>query len=318
MIGPRPWALLAWYLAVLLPALGGVQAARAVHVPGVVDPPVQVVRSQPILVPPKPTGVVPPRQGTGPSTEYSWEGCEQLPARFADVCFSALARQRAPRDPDGGLDACERVLDPALSDECRADVAELYASVDPSRSRRICEQIPRRRWRDQCVFGIATAWALRDPGFAMTTCESSGRWKAFCRHDVNGERATVDPEGAVEVCRGLQPADRPTCWHGIGKYVARVEPDRAVELCRRAPSRGDLLGQCAHGVGWAVAEARAEGAVGFCEPLGELHDGCLMGVAYHTRRYDAQRAVELCRLVRSGSERRHCLEVARRVRVAVP
>ena len=307
-----------WYGAVLASLLGGIQTARATREaePEEAEPsPPQAVV---LALPPKLDRGPDAREGAGESQIYTWDRCQGMPPRYADTCFAALARQRAERDPEGGLEACAAIGEAELRFECMADVAEGYSLVDVQHSLGLCETIPRKKWRDQCVFGISTAWALRDPGFALATCEHSGQWRAFCRHDVNGERATVDPAGAAAYCDGLD-ARRDTCWHGIGKYIGRVEVARAIEVCQGAPPKAGYRGECVHGAGWAAAETQGEGALAWCEPLtGTDKDACILGVAYHTKRFDPPRAAELCKLAADAGERRLCLDFVGRTGVKAP
>lgn len=301
----------AWYAACLGVLLLGVELGRAARGPDAAAAvptaslPVEAV----MALPPKPETETPTAvDGGGDEAGYTWERCERLSADFADACFAALARQRAERDPDGGLEACARIADGELRQECHADVAEGHARVDVDRSFTICDGIERKKWRDQCVFGIAMAYALTDPTFALATCEKSGQWRPFCRHDVNGERAVVDPDGAVAYCASLDPARQDTCWHGVGKYIGRVDTARALAVCDRAPLDGDLRGQCVHGVGWAAAERSGSAAAVMCEPLGAMRDSCILGVAYHARRFDPEHAAALCGTAEAAAERRRCLD----------
>jgi hypothetical protein len=205
------------------------------------------------------------------------------------------------------------VTEDDLAMECAADVAEGHALIDVEHAREICAGIGHSgesagaRWRDQCVFGIATAFAPLDSAFALATCEESGQWRPFCRHDVNGERATVDPIAAASYCSALPLSQQDACWHGIGKYIARVDVRRALTVCEGVPLANDFRGQCIHGAGWAAAEAEGTGAVAWCEPLGPMRDSCVLGVAYHTKRFEPEIAVALCGRASDRDERARCL-----------
>ena len=306
---PRGFPL--WYALSLASSLGVVETARAVRAPSEVvedRAPTEVL----LALPPKPETDIDPAAGDGQGEAYTFERCETLPQDFAAACYAALARQLAERDPDLALEACEKIGDTSLTGECQADVAEGHALVNADFSRTICDRIKKPKWMDQCVFGIAMAYAIPDTAYALQTCEDSGRWKPFCRHDVNGERSVVDPPGAVAYCRSLPIERKDTCWHGIGKYIGRVDPGKALATCEDAPLAGDLRGQCIHGVGWAAAESRGSDALDLCTPLGDLRDSCVLGVAYQAKRYEPERAIELCQLAVEPTEVARCLEFVRR------
>jgi hypothetical protein len=311
-----------WYGASLIVLLGAVETGRMRRgadpdrAPPVFEPPTRAV----VALPPKPDASPPAARSGAADDTYTWERCDGLSGDYADACFAALARQRAERDPDGALAACARVTESERALECRADVAEGHARVDLDRSRAICAALRSdpaplgTKWGDQCVFGLANAQVHADPALALALCEESGQWRPFCRHDVNGERATVDPDGAVAYCESLPAERRDTCWHGIGKYVSRVDVARGIALCDRAPLDGDLRGQCVHGVGWAAAESHGEGALPHCETLGPMRDSCILGIAYHQKRFDPEGAKRLCGLARDAAERARCLDFVHRRR----
>lgn len=303
-----------WYASCLVLALGTVGVAVGLGPPKAASAEGFVATSSAMILPPKPDPTTPevtPGVGTGSADRYTPERCQKLPAEYAEACWSALARQAAERDPAAGLASCERVTTPALRFECVADVAEGHSRIDVAWSRATCDTIADLKWRDQCVFGIANAFARPDAAFALATCEDAGQFTPFCRHDVNGERATVDVDGALAFCAGSTEL-QDWCFHGVGKYLGRVDVAQALATCDRVPTTGDLRGQCVHGVGWAAAEARSDAAVDVCEGLGVMRDSCLLGVAYHHKRYDAARAARLCELAGESTERRRCLDFVRR------
>lgn len=151
-----------------------------------------------MAVPPKPEGVEALGEGEGPG--YTEEGCRRSPGPLREACFHTLALQRAERDPEGALLACAEVKTAALHWECVADVAELRSTIDRAGAEALCETIPPKKWHDQCIFGLAMANVRPDPAYARAQCERAGMWRDFCRHDVNGEIAQVDPEGALAFC----------------------------------------------------------------------------------------------------------------------
>jgi hypothetical protein len=298
------------YAATLALAVGGVEVAKAQHhaAPAIAAP-----RSAPTVAmarPPKPEVHRPTPSGDADAggSGYTLDRCGAMSGDLADACFAAVARDKAARDPQGGLDACARVSSDTLRFECMADVAEGHARVDVAWSRGACETIPRKTWRDQCVFGIANALALVDADLALKTCEDSGQWRPFCRHDVNGERATVDPESAIRYCHALPPAHQPTCWHGLGKYIGRRDEAGAARRCADAPTAGDYRGQCYHGLGWAAAERDGAAAAARCERYGDGRDSCILGVAYQQKPFDPDVAASLCRSASDPAEQRYCLQ----------
>lgn len=286
-----------------------VQTARAVHGPVEVAVEPESVAAV-VLVPPKPDGAQ--REEGGGSGTFTWEGCKKLSGAYADACFAGLAWQRAERDPDGALEACGAVEDASRRQECVADVAEGHTLADRVRAEQICQTIAARRWRDQCTFGMALALVRTEPAAALEVCERAGVWTRFCRHDVNGERAVQDADAAVAYCAALAAEEQASCWHGVGKYLARVEPARAARACGLAPVERDLRGQCVHGAGWAMAERSGEAAAASCEQWPFEHDSCLMGVAYHSKRLDPERALEVCGRVQAAAEAQRCREVVGR------
>lgn len=310
----RNLAFWAWYLGSLGVLMGCVQVATAAHEPEP-EPDEVELTIEVMAVPPKPDGArARQTDGDEAGTRYTMEQCQSMPESFADTCFSALARQQAERDPDGALEACAQVGERELQLECMADVGELHSSVDVDRAFGICKSIPKRKWADQCVFGIAMTYAISDTAFALATCEKSGRWKRFCRHDVNGERSVVDQDGALAYCASLDTHEKKqTCYHGVGKYIGRVDMSASLATCARVPVEGDLRGQCLHGAGWAAAETESAGALRWCtDDLGALQDSCIMGVAYQAKRFAPDQAVELCNRVQDASERSHCLDFVQR------
>ncbi len=313
----RRHTALRWWFAASLGLVGGsLQSARAVHEP-VERTPLVVPLASVMAVPPKPEGARP--TGTGAErAATTWADCAALPTGLADACFTALAWERAAQELPGALAACEAVTDPERAMACVADVAERHPLVDRPAALALCPTLDARRWRDQCVFGIALAEASTAPERALSTCEEAGMWTRFCRHDVNGTRATADLEAALAYCAALAPAERPTCTHGIGKYVGRVDLAAALAACRELPTTDDLAGQCAHGAGWAAAEANGPAAAARCETTGPLRDSCLLGVAYHTKRTDRQTASSLCRRAQAPDERARCLAMVGRPALSLP
>jgi hypothetical protein len=300
----------AYYAVSLTLMLGSVQVAKEQHTSAAVAVPVTISPSAVMVRPPKPEVVraATPGLGTGGDSGYTLERCAGMSGDFADACYAAVARDKAPRDPEGGLAACTKIGPEELRFECIADVAEGHAVVEVAWSRATCETIRSNKWRDQCVFGIASAFALVDPQFALTTCEDTRQYKPFCRHDVNGERSTVDPEGAMAYCRALPVENQTTCWHGLGKYIGRKDEAEAASVCTKVPTNDDFRGQCYHGLGWAMAEKDGAAAADRCEGLGEGRDSCMLGVAYQQRPYDPESAARLCDRANSPGERAHCLD----------
>ena len=211
--------------------------------------------------------------------------------------------------------ACRELGREALKWECHADVAELHSEVDRDAAEQLCPDIPRRKWRDQCYFGIAMAWSIEDYDYARATCGKSGMWEDFCRHDVNGEIAQVDPNAALAFCE-LEEGDllkRKTCFHGLGKYIGRVDVEGAFGICERVPTHEPLYREnCVHGIGWAMAESDAAAALSRCQDAGDYRDSCLLGVSAHAKVFDPGEAVRICETVRRSDLRQRCVDFARR------
>jgi len=309
-----PFPFFALYLACLGICLAGVEGLKA----GWVSPE-QAVTPQPIAgfiaVPPKPEGAR-PLQGEGEGEEaYTRQRCLELSSDYRDACFSALAWQLAQRDPDGALASCEEVASADSRWECVSDVAELHALESADRSETICKAIPKKRWHDQCFFGLGLAYAKREFQKARGYCEQAGMWRDFCRHDVNGEIAQVDPEAGLAFCDLEQGTllQRKTCYHGLGKYLGRTQPMVALEICSRTPLHEPLYVQnCNHGLGWALAESSEQRALEFCRETAGVEDSCLMGVSAHARRLEPARAIEICQSVEDRRLRDRCLGFAKR------
>ena len=263
-----------------------------------------------IAIPPRPEGV---RQVKGAGDEgyrYTEPGCLEHDGQYRDICFHQLARQRATTDLPGGLSACEHVEERDSRLECMADVAELYAPTDKSASLQVCPTIPRKKWRDQCVFGIALAMSTIESRWAFETCDGAGKWRDFCRHDVNGEIAVVNVGLALEHCEAEQGdlLTRKSCWHGIGKYISRVDPGAAFSACERVPKGPDDLyvENCYHGVGWGASESAGAAFAADCERAGEKKDSCLLGIAYNLRRFDIDAGLAICDTVRRSDLKEQC------------
>ncbi|MCB9759639.1 MAG: hypothetical protein H6739_07335 [Alphaproteobacteria bacterium] len=303
------------YAVVLGLSLGAVELLKANWTLPEPEPPPQAV-AEFIAVPPKPEGAELPEAAEGAGTAYTEAACEALSGDYRDACFHALALQRAERDPDGGLSACAALRDPDMAQECAADVAELHSAVDPERAKGMCQDIPRKKWHDQCFFGIAMAWSTKDFDFARETCEEAGMWRDFCRHDVNGEIAQVDPEAALAWCLREEGTflQNKGCYHGLGKYLGRVDADKALTICLQVPDAQPLYPQnCFHGLGWALSESAPDAALRFCgERAGAWDDSCRLGVSANTKRFDPARSVEICGHVRDPDLRRKCLKFAER------
>ena len=209
-----------------------------------------------------------------------------------------MARQKALTDLQGAAKTCERLSSPDLLGECLADVAEIFSTNDRDMSLALCPTIEKKKWRDQCVFGIALNWSIVDSPWAFRLCDEAGRWRDFCRHDVNGEIAVVNVQLALENC-AQEEGDiltRKTCWHGIGKYLARVDVDAAFDACDKVPSGPQNLYRenCIHGLGWGASETAEEGFIPSCRRSGKERDSCLLGVAYNLRRFDVDRGLRIC------------------------
>ncbi len=301
------------YLLCLAVCVGGVQGARAAWGASAAVVSDDDFESVAVAIPPKPEGELSrdELQGDGEGTRYDEASCLKYQGDFRDVCFHALARQRAPRDLQGGLLACERVARKRLRQECLADVAELHSRSDLQASREVCAGIGARKWHDQCFFGIAMAQVDQRPRLALTTCDDAGIWRDFCRHDVLGEVSVRDLDLVLEVC-GQEDGDlltRKTCWHGIGKYIGRVDMARAFAACERVPDgpQGLYRENCVHGAGWAAGERFGESGLGHCARAGSREDSCRLGVAFQLKGSAPESAVEICGSVQRGDLRQHCL-----------
>jgi hypothetical protein len=261
-----------------------------------------------IAIPPKPDGAK--KEQTGEAPLYTWAGCEAREGDFRDACFKALAWQRAERDVDEALKACAMVNDLDQSMECVADVAELHTRSDRARAEAICPTIAKKKWKDQCWFGLGLAWSTEDFDYARGNCENAGMWRDFCRHDVNGEIAQVDPVNALEWCKQEEGPllRRKTCFHGLGKYIGRTAPDVAISICEQVPASEPLYREnCVHGLGWAVAEKREnQASVAFCEGLSSHQDSCFLGLSAHAKRLDPEAALGLCQRVERSDLRARC------------
>jgi len=307
------------YTVCLIVCLGGVELLKA----GWEPPPEPLPPPQPadevIAIPPRPEGVREVvGENDGDEYRYTEQKClEHAPGQYRDICFHQLARQRAPTDLPGALNACDQI--PAPQDredrdthfECRSDAAELHAPTDRQASMALCPEIPRKKWRDQCVFGIALALSTIDSRWAFQNCDGAGKWRDFCRHDVNGEIAQVNEDLAFEHCYGIDGdfLVHKACWHGIGKYVARVDVDRAFDACGRVPLGPDnkYRENCYHGLGWGAAESAEAAFVPQCARAGEQQDSCLLGVAYNLRRFDIDAGLQVCAGVKDPALHSQCV-----------
>ena len=267
-----------------------------------------------IAIPPKPDGAEDPEEGDAPL--HTWEACEARQGDFRDACFKALAWQRAERDVEGALKACVQVKDIDQSMECVSDVAELHTRTDRVRAEQICPTIAKRKWKDQCWFGLGLAWSTEDFEYARGNCEKAGMWRDFCRHDVNGEIAQVDPVNALDWCKQElgTPLQRKTCFHGLGKYLGRTQPQEATQICTQVPTSNPLYQEnCFHGLGWAVAEKRStDASLAFCDGLPMHIDSCLLGLSAHAKRLDPEAALSLCSRVERSDLRGRCEGFAQR------
>lgn len=295
------------YVACLLACTLAVLGARAA-LGGAPPPPSLDAPAVMVAIPPKPEGAA--GDGGRGGTARTWEGCAaDYTGDLRDLCFFTLARQRAPHDLGGALEACDAILVPRLVDECRSDVAELHAPTDLAAARALCPDIRSRKWRDQCMFGIALSLVSRDPPLALRTCDEAGMWRDFCRHDVLGEISLFDLDYVLDAC-GREEGDlltRKSCWHGIGKYIGRQDPDAAFRACARVPPgpSGLYRENCVHGAGWALGERSGLGGAARC--AGAEADSCRLGVAFQQRVAEPASAVELCRAVQRRDLREHCL-----------
>lgn len=315
----------ALYALCLGACLGSIVAATAEASPDVVeDAPSEVTAY--VELPPKPDGAG-AQSGDGEGVRYTEEVCARYSDETRDSCMHALALQRAPRDPEGALQACdtieqlyiEKKKERQLRFECMSDVAELHALVDRDRSEAICPTIPRPKWRDQCLFGIALAWSQKDYGYARQKCTEAGRWRRFCLHDVNGEIAEVDPDAALGYCDAFQESEyeKPEskrdetlvqmCYHGLGKYIGRILPTKARAVCERIDTGvAKHAEQCHHGLGWAIAETKNAAAVADCPPSGDFEDNCVLGVSAYVVTFNADEGRALCDGVGSKKLARSC------------
>ncbi len=299
------------YLSCLLLCLGVIELLKAGIEPAEASTPQAVVEV--MAVPPKPEGAQ-PTPGEGEGTTYTEEQCRQHQGDYRDACFHALALQRAERDPEGAVQACQELQDP-LHSECVADVSELHARVDLAWSRQTCDTIGLPKWRDQCWFGLALAWSVHDFGLARQLCESAGRWTNYCRHDVNGEIAQVDAENALAWCDDTPMTELQLkgCYHGLGKYLGRSDPDLGRTICLRVPRAQDIHPQqCFHGWGWAIAESDSDGAPARCQQAEAWRDSCVLGVSANLKRFDPTEAAALCESVGSRDLRDKCDDFLRR------
>ncbi len=298
----------ALYAATLSVCLGGVEVLKR----GLPEPEPEL-SEQPIAeliaVPPKPEGARPTATEDGAGTRYTDEQCRAHEGDYREACFHALALQRAERDPEGALQACSELAEP-LHSECMADVAELHARVDLDWSQQTCTTIQPKKWRDQCWFGLALAWSVHDFELSRSLCDEAGQWQNFCRHDVNGEIAQVDPENALAWCvdTPMTEFQRKGCYHGLGKYLGRTEPQTGLETCLAVPRLQDIHPQqCFHGWGWALAESDPDQALARCERDAQSwRDSCVLGISANMKRFDVERAQALCEQVHSQDLREKC------------
>lgn len=307
----RAFALL--YLLCLALCVGAVYGARAAQASMPEVEAVVELDQVAVAIPPKPEGAADAGAGDpdAEGTRYDEASCNRYQGDFRDVCYHALARQRAPRDLGGGLLACDEVKRRRLRQECQADVAELHVPTDLEAARGVCPSIPTRKWRDQCYFGIAMALVNIDAREALSACDDAGIWRDFCRHDVLGEVSVFDLEMVLETC-AKEEGDlltRKTCWHGIGKYIGRVDLPRAFAACERVPLGPDKLYRenCVHGVGWAAGERLGDAGLSECRAAGPMEDSCRLGVAFQIMRSQPDMAVDICHSVSRGDLREHCL-----------
>lgn len=305
---PPPFPVL--YTACLGLCVGSIELAVARLDLAPPPPPPQEVERVAVAVPPRPDGVR-PVQGEGDAPyRYTEEGCKKLEGQFRDICFHQLARQRAPTDLEGGLEACRAAANEEITLECSADVAELYSPADRVTAMAVCPTITSKKWRDQCVFGISLAIVGTDPEWAFRNCDNAGMWHDFCRHDVNGETSQTNVDLALAHC-AEEEGDllrRKTCWHGIGKYIARLDVDAAKAACERVPLGPDNLYRenCFHGLGWGAAEKGGAEFAYRCGLAGPQEDSCKVGVAYQLKRLEPAKALDICATVRRDDLRSQC------------
>jgi len=300
------------YAACLAVCIGTIEGLRMQWEPEPEPLPPEPEESLAIAVPPRPEGV---RQVQGEGDEvyrYTEEKCLALEGQYRDICFSQLAQQRARTDLEGALAACDLIDDAETVMECQASVAELYSPADREAALAVCPAIPKKKWRDQCVFGIALAYSTTDSPWAFRLCDTAGKWRDFCRHDVNGEIAQVNHDLALEHC-AAEEGDilrRKSCWHGIGKYIARVDVDRAFDVCEQVPLGPQNLYRenCVHGLGWGASENIGAAFVPSCERAGDQEDSCLLGVAYNLRRFDIPAGLEVCAKVVREDLKAQCVQ----------
>lgn len=306
------------YVVVLGTMLGGLHALQIAIPPPPEVPEAQVI-AEIVAVPPKPEGAQ-VGEGEGEGTLYTEEGCRARKDDYRNACFHSLALQRSERDPEGALDACAEILDDEEETyECISDVAELHSTVDRDWSEETCRNdipVDNRTWHGQCWFGIALAHSTVDPEYARATCEEALDWKNFCRHDVNGEIAQIDPEAAFQWCIDTPMTDLQLkgCYHGLGKYLGRVDVPKALEICRRIDDSPAILEQqCFHGLGWALAESDPGMALATCRAEGgRTTDSCLLGVSANAVRFDPEQAVQICEEVGDARLKKACLKFATR------
>jgi hypothetical protein len=304
----------ALYAACLAVCVGSIELLQGAVDPDVPSLPPQPVEQVAVAVPPRPEGVREVHGDGDDGYRYTEVGCRERQGEFRDVCFHQLARQRASTDLPGGLAGCDKISAADTVQECMADVAELYAPVDRHASLAVCPTIRRPKWRDQCVFGIALALSTIDSPWAFRQCDDAGRWRDFCRHDVNGEIAQVNPTLALENCHAEEGdlLTRKSCWHGIGKYIARVDVQGAFDACEQVPlgppTPDGYRENCVHGLGWGAAEKAGREFAAECSRAGAFKDSCLVGVAYNLRRFDVAAGLEVCSGVRDALLRARCDE----------
>ena len=266
-----------------------------------------------VALPPKPEGAGGDPAGTGPNAQvYTEADCRRRQGELRRLCFKQLARQRAADDLQGAAAACREAPPGEGRDECLSDVAELHARTDEAAALGLCPQIEAGKWADQCVFGVALARVSLDPAGAFRRCDGAGRFRDFCRHDVNGEIAVVDVDLALQHCAAEEGdlLTRKSCWHGIGKYIARVDVDRAWAACDRVPPGPERLYRenCVHGLAWGAAERQGAAFRAQCDRAATERDSCLLGVAYNLKRFDKAQAEGLCRSAARADLQARCLE----------
>jgi hypothetical protein len=264
-----------------------------------------------IAIPPKPEGALDQEASAeGSAVHYTEEKCNNTRLEYRNLCFHQLARQHATSDLIGAQESCNKITETDMKWECMSDIAEQYAPFDRDESLTLCPSIEKKKWRDQCVFGIALALSTIDSPWAFRTCDQAGKWRDFCRHDVNGEIAVVDVDLALKHCTAEEGdlLRRKTCWHGIGKYIARVDVDRAFAACARVPRGPDNLYRenCHHGLGWGASEKAGKEFAQTCTRSGEQQDSCTLGVAYNLRRFAPEEGMRLCQTVQRTDLKTQC------------